>query len=77
MHVRVRGLWKDVGLFALVFAHWTVVSAIVDISTNDVQVRRGVAIWIFVFAAIISLCILSKYGVFIEFLFQKLIKNAL
>ena len=64
MHVRVRGLWKDVGLFALVFAHWTVVSAIVDMSTNDVQARRGVAIWIFVFAAIINGTSLTRSWMF-------------
>tara|TARA_B110000971_G_scaffold221385_1_gene268304 strand:- start:1360 stop:1968 length:609 start_codon:yes stop_codon:yes gene_type:complete len=54
MNARVNGLLKDIGLFALVLLHWTIVSAIVDASTNNVDVRKGVSVWIFVFAAIVN-----------------------
>jgi len=54
MKARVRGLLKDVGLFALVLFHWTIVSAIVDVSSDDFEVRKGVSVWIFVFATIVN-----------------------
>jgi len=54
MNARVRGLLKDISLFALVLIHWTTVSAIVDASTDNVDVKKGVSVWIFVFAALIN-----------------------
>jgi hypothetical protein len=65
MKARVRGLLKDVGLFALVLFHWTIVSAIVDASSEDVEVRKGVSIWIFVFATLVNGFSISRSWMFL------------
>ncbi|MDA9603616.1 hypothetical protein N9S30_00510 [bacterium] len=65
MKARVRGLLKDIGLFALVLFHWTIVSAIVDASSNDVGVRKGVAVWLFVFATLVNGISISRSWMFL------------
>lgn len=54
MKIRTRELLKDIGLFALVFFHWVVVSAVVDASTSSLDVKRGCSIWIFLFATLVN-----------------------
>ena len=61
----MRGLLKDISLFALVLFHWTIVSVTVDASTNDVGVRKGVSVWIFVFAAVVNGISISQSWMFL------------
>ena len=62
---RVRSLFSDIGLFLLVFLHWILTSVIVDATTNDVETKKRVSVWIFVFSALVNGFSISRSWMFL------------
>ena len=65
MNRRVMSMLSDIGLFLLVFLHWIVTSVIVDASTHDIETKKRVSVWIFVFAALVNGFSISRSWMFL------------
>ena len=62
---RLRSLFSDIGLFLLVFLHWILTSVIVDATTNDIETKKRVSVWIFVFSALVNAFSISRSWMFL------------
>ena len=65
MTARSASLLKDVSLFVLVFVHWIAASLIVDAATDSTYAKKGVSVWIFVFAAVVNAFSITRSWMFL------------